>query len=149
MVSKINLFIPVESPAPSKTTLKVVPGPTFVTLDWGAPQEGWVTSYKVQVEPVKDATNRSRRDERADNLTNSILYVNQNGTVELEPKEVEFTQSKPPINITNLEPETEYNFIITTSLNPKWKTTISLDEVATTANNSWQPEEIIGVKISF
>ena len=75
------------------------------------------------------ATNRSRRDERADNLTNSILYVNQNGTVESEPNEIEFTKNKPPINITNLEPETEYDFIITTSLNSKWKTSLSLDDI--------------------
>ena len=134
----------VESPAPSKTTLKVIPGPTHITLDWSAPQEGWITSYQVHVEPAKD-TNRSRgRDDRADNLTNSILYVNQNGTVELEPSEIEFTKTKPPINITNLEPETEYKFVITTSLNSKWKTTLNLDEIATTANNSGQPEGIIG-----
>lgn len=123
----------------------MIPGPTHITLDWSAPYEGWVTSYKVQVEAAKDS-NRSRRDERADNLTNSILYVNQNnGSVEVETREIEFNGSKPPINITNLEPETQYNFVITTSLNSKWKTTLNLDEVATTANNSWQPEGIIGV----
>merc|ERR1711971_56213 len=54
------------------------------------------------------------------------------------------TKNKPPINITNLEPETEYDFIITTSLNSKWKTSLSLDDIATTANNSRQPEGIIG-----
>ena len=80
-------------------------------------------------EPYLKATNRSRRDERADNLTNSILYVNQNGTVESEPNEIEFTKNKPPINITNLEPETEYDFIITTSLNSKWKTSLNLDDI--------------------
>ena len=83
----------------------------------------------IKFEPYLKATNRSRRDERADNLTNSILYVNQNGTVESEPNEIEFTKNKPPINITNLEPETEYDFIITTSLNSKWKTSLSLDDI--------------------
>ena len=83
----------------------------------------------IKFEPYLKAPNRSRRDERADNLTNSILYVNQNGTVESEPNEIEFTKNKPPINITNLEPETEYDFIITTSLNSKWKTSLSLDDI--------------------
>ena len=43
----------VESPAPSKSSLNVISGPTHITLDWGAPQEGWMTSYKVHVEPAK------------------------------------------------------------------------------------------------
>ena len=46
-------LILVESPAPSKSSLNVIPGPTHITLDWGAPQEGWVTSYKIHVEPAK------------------------------------------------------------------------------------------------
>ena len=126
----------IETPAPSKTSLKVIPGPTHITLDWNSPQEGWITSYKIHVEPSKEA-NRSRREDRADNLTNSLLYVNQNGSaVEDEPSEIEFSKTKPPINITNLEPETEYNFEITTTLNSKWRTTLSLDEISTTANNS-------------
>ena len=49
----IILYISVESPAPSKSSLNIIPGPTHITLDWGAPQEGWVTSYKIHVEPSK------------------------------------------------------------------------------------------------
>lgn len=131
-----------ETPAPSKTNLKVIPGPTYITLDWSAPHdEGWVTSYKVQVEP-SNFNNRSRRDERADNLTQNLIIFN-NDTIEYDTVEM----NNPPINITNLEPETEYSFVITTTLNSKWKTTLDLDDIATTANNSWQPEGIIGVKL--
>jgi hypothetical protein len=133
----------VEPASPSRSTVKVIPGPTHITLDWNIPSDGWKTSYKVHVVPAK-ATNRTRRDERADNLTTSFLYVNQNGSV-MEPIEIEFSKTRPPINITNLEPETVYNFIITTSLGGKWKTSFNLNEVATTANNSGQPEGIIGV----
>ena len=128
----------VEPPSPSRSTIRIVPGPTHITLDWKRPNEGWKTSYKVHVIPSKPM-NRTRREERANNLTNSI-----NGSSVIEPKEIEIQKSSPPVNITDLLPETEYNFVITTSLNSKWSTTFSLDEVATTANNSNQPEGIIG-----
>ena len=136
----------VDSPAPSKSSLKIMPGPTHITLDWQNLAEGWITSYKINVVPTK-TSNKTRRSERADNLTTSHLFVSQNGSVEYEPREIEFNKrSGPPINITNLEPETEYDFVITTSLNGKWKTTLSLDDILTTANNSFGPEGIIGVR---
>ena len=131
----------IETPAPSKTSLKVIPGPTHITLDWSAPPEGWITSYKIHVEPSKEA-NRSRREDRSDNFTQ-----NQNGTVEQasSDEEIEFKfKNKPPINITDLLPETEYNFEITTSLNSKWATTLNLEDISTTANNSRPAEGIIG-----
>ena len=133
----------VESTAPSKTSLKVMPGPTHIILDWKSPSEGWITSYKIHVVPTK-TSNKTRRSERADNLTTSHLFVSQNGSVDYESKEIEFSKSRPPINITNLQPETEYNFVITISLNEEWKTTLNLDDVTTTANNSLFPEGIIG-----
>ena len=138
------MFVTVESPAPSKSSLKIMPGPTHITLDWQSPSEGWITSYKINVVPTK-TSNKTRRSERADNLTTSHLFVSQNGSVDYEAREIEFSKRNPPINITNLEPETEYKFVITTFLNDKWKTTLNLDDITTTANNSFGPEGIIGV----
>ena len=66
---------------------------------------------------------------------------------ENESKEIEVRTSNPPINITELTPETEYSFVITTALNPKFRTTYVVENVHTTANNSQLPEEIVGVRI--
>ena len=149
--TNLNVFcqsdLIVESPAPSKTSLKVMPGPTHITLDWQSPAEGWITNYKINFVPTKTSNKTKARSERADNLTTSHLYVNQNGSVDYEPKEIEFNKRGPPINITNLRPETGYKVLITTYLNPNTKTTLSLDEVITTANNSFGPEGIIGVRL--
>ncbi len=131
----------VEPPSPSKNTIRIRPGPTHITLDWSKPEEGWKTSYKIHVVPSKPM-NRTRREERANNLTNAQA---NNASSSMEPREIEIQKSSPPVNITDLLPETEYNFVITTSLNSKWTTTFNLDEVATTANDSNKPEGIIGV----
>ena len=66
-----------------------MPGPTHITLDWQNPAEGWITSYKINVVPTK-TSNKTRRSERADNLTTSHLFVSQNGSVDYEPREIEF-----------------------------------------------------------
>ena len=63
---------------------------------------------------------------------------------ENESREIEVRTSNPPINITELTPETEYSFVITTVLNPKFRTTFVVENVHTTANNSQLPEEIVG-----
>lgn len=61
----------------------------------------------------------------------------------LDPIEVSTT--RPPVNVTRLLPESKYRFVIVTRLSPEWRTTLTLDEVYTTANDSKMPEEIIGV----
>ena len=53
----------------------------------------------------------------------------------------------PPFNVSNLIPENEYKVVITTSLNDKFKTTLVLNDVYTSANNSKLPEGIIGVSV--
>ena len=58
----------------------------------------------------------------------------------------EINTTKPPVNITRLSPESKYRFVIITKLSPEWKTTVTLDDIYTTANNSKMPEEIIGVR---
>ena len=107
-------------------------------MDWNAPKEGWVSTYTVKVVPRMmpkedededaDGLNRTRREEVLENVT-----------------EVQLAESRPPINITDLVPESKYDFIITTSLGPDWKSSVTVEDVVTTANSSRLPEGIVGV----
>lgn len=108
-----------------------------MVLEWDAPPEGWKSTYTVKVIPRSEAaeesneieaTNRTRREEMLDNVT-----------------EIEYHDSRPPINVSDLAPESKYDLIITTSLSPDWSSTVLLEDVATTANSSKLPEGIVGV----
>ena len=70
----------------------------------------------------------------------------RNSTDDIASSFIVLTSSSPPVNLTGLEPESSYSVEIETELNPKWRTTMTLEEVHTTANNSQLPEGIVGVR---
>ena len=114
--------------------MSILAGPTHVVLNWTSPTEGWTSNYTVSVIPTPEedpnkqqGLNRTRREE---NMTKELIQV---------------STTKPPVNITRLAPESKYKFVIITKLSPDFKTTMTLEDVYTTANNSKMPEEIVGV----
>ena len=114
--------------------MKIVPGPTHILLDWQVPPDGWATNHKVRYNLKKSnfSTNETRKGK--ENLSSSIEVVSPN----------------PPVMVTELEPESEYTFVIETFAGPHIEPlTFVLKEVSTTANNSQSPEEIIGVSFNY
>lgn len=136
--------IPLQSNAPNRSSLKIIPGPTHVVLSWDAESDqGWETNYTVRVTPKTEVF------DPMDPLGyNGNDTLNRTGRLEndsLLPFEFHvLSSSAPPINLTNLLPESEYTVELITSLGPKFKTTLQLDNVYTTANNSKMPAEIVG-----
>ena len=100
-------------------------------LDWEVPQDGWATSHKVRYTLKKsNFSNNNETRKGKENLSSSIEVVSPN----------------PPVMVTELEPESQYTFVIETSSGRDFEPeTFILQEVFTTANNSQSPEEIIGV----
>ncbi|XP_059099111.1 uncharacterized protein LOC131893169 isoform X1 [Tigriopus californicus] len=134
--------IPFESNAPNRSSLRIIPGPTHVVLSWDAEaDQGWQTNYTVRVTPqtvlldpmdtlgLNDTLNRTGRLENDSNIPLEFNII---------------SSSAPPINLTNLWPESEYSVELITSLGPKFKTTLQLDNIFTTANDSKMPAEIVG-----
>lgn len=136
-----------QSNAPNRSSLKIIPGPTHVVLSWDAESDqGWETNYTVRVTPKTEVF------DPMDPLGyNGNDTLNRTGRLEndsLLPFEFHvLSSSAPPINLTNLLPESEYTVELITSLGPKFKTTLQLDNVYTTANNSKMPAEIVGVLV--
>jgi hypothetical protein len=150
-VNALLYSITVRTSSPNKTSLKIRPGPTHILLNWdAAPGKGWLSTYTVKVtlppQPVQEEDNEVeiKRLEKAINMnkTEEDLEMMKNAT---KAREITLVTMKPPLNITNLVPESKYLIVLTTSLGREYTSTIKLDEVYTTANNSRDPEEIISV----
>lgn len=129
----------VDSPAPKRSDLAVRPGPDSIVVDWerkdpsrGDAAPGWRTTYTVTVLPVVAA------DAAAGGNSTS------NGTA-AEPRVHSVESGSPPVSVGGLLPETEYTVVVETRLGPAWTSTVQLDGVHTTANDSELPKEIIGV----
>ena len=124
-------------PSPKTSDLRILSGSDYIYLDWPVPTDGWSTDFYISI----DDTN-STFDDEFDNSTKSVDILSSN---------VGKYQSSivPPFNVSNLLPEHQYQIVITTSLNDKWKTTLTMNDVFTTANNSKLPEEIIGVSFEY
>jgi hypothetical protein len=110
--------------------LRIFSGSDYIYLDWPVTTDGWSTDFSIQIED-----------------TNSTLENDfDNSTTSGDIQSGKYHSSiAPPYNVSNLLPEHQYQIVITTSLNDKWKTTLVMNDVFTTANNSKLPEEIIGV----
>eukprot|EP00095_Tigriopus_kingsejongensis_P002761 maker-scaffold1543_size36305-snap-gene-0.6 protein:Tk02761 transcript:maker-scaffold1543_size36305-snap-gene-0.6-mRNA-1 annotation:"predicted protein" len=132
--------LPVTSNAPNQSSLRVIPGPTHILLSWDTEDQGWPANYTIKVTPKARELPLNAMDPNA--TLNREGRQENNASVPLE-FQIE-SSSGPPINLTNLWPESEYSVEIVTSLGPKWKTTLELDSLFTTANNSKLPEEIVG-----
>ena len=122
-------------PSPKTSDLRILSGSDYIYLDWPVPTDGWSTDFYISI----DDTN-STFDDEFDNLTKIVDILSSN---------VGKSSIVPPFNVSNLLPEHQYQIVITTSLNDKWKTTLTMNDVFTTANNSKLPEEIIGVSFEY
>ena len=122
-------------PSPRTSDLRILSGSDYIYLDWPVPTDGWSTDFYISI----DDTN-STFDDEFDNSTKSVDILSSN---------VGKSSIVPPFNVSNLLPEHQYQIVITTSLNDKWKTTLTMNDVFTTANNSKLPEEIIGVSFEY
>jgi hypothetical protein len=137
-IVNLIIFPSVSAAAPTENNLIVKAAPTFIIFDWNVPKSGWIHNFTVSMlvndtKPIPRAKRSSFKNES--NETESLFQP--------------ISSSRPPINISNLTPETKYSFMIETALNEAWKTTYIVEEVHTTANNSELPENIIGVKSWF
>ena len=134
------------------TSQEVYPSPTSSTHT--TKYQTTERTYHSSSQPSYDTTKQSSVDPSSVSYSSSLYEYNQGYETRNEHQTEQKYEAKPtavkgssrPLygKIEPYEPETEYKFVITTSLNSKWKTTLDLDEIATTANNSGQPEGIIG-----
>lgn len=118
-------------------------------LNWeDDPNSGWATNYTITIIPRKNKSKRKRNKsanvDTDEELLNRTRREGENGT---EVKRIVITTTRPPVNISELLPESKYKIIIETELGTMWRTRLVVDEVVTTANDSVSPEEIIGVSI--
>ncbi len=173
----VNFFIlfSVVAPTPKTSDLKILSGPDFIYLDWPVPEEGWASDFSIDIELMNSTLddefevgnsksvdiftnvdsftsigNISTIDnlKNVGNFTNVGNYTNVGNLTNIGSKRTYRSSIVPPFNVSHLIPEHQYKIVITTNLNDKWKTTLVLEDVFTTANNSKLPEEIIGVSLT-
>ncbi len=148
--------------SPTKTSLKIQPGPTHIALNWDdVPNEGWESNYTVKIVlPEQEVDNdvEEKRLKKALDVGNGTRAESENlisqddqekpgnsTRSEQLPRTLVLTSDRPPLNITGLVPESKYTIILTTSLGREYTSTLELDDVYTTANNSRMPAGIVGV----
>ena len=135
-MSERNSFFflfPVVAPTPKTSELKILSGPDFIYLDWPVPESGWASDFSIDIELMNST------------LDDEFDVVNSTNVDGKKLADAYRSSIVPPFNVSDLIPEHQYKIVITTNLSDKWKTTLVLEDVFTTANNSKLPEEIIGV----
>ena len=142
-------LISVVSPSPKTEEVRVFSGPDFIFLDWPVTEVGWASNFSVEIEHVNATidANDDGNDIDVDNDVNASSTLRRSDRKLVDTLHMTSAVA-PPFNVSNLVPENEYKVVITTALNDKFKTTLVLNEVFTSANNSKLPEGIIGVRLN-
>ncbi len=133
----------VDSPAPDAAEEVVVhSGPDYIIIDWEREDKGdegeggWEAEYTITIIPVNKG--------QAPNENGT-----GNGTLGSARVMTLTTSSQPPVKVAGLDPETDYEVLVETRLGPHFTSTVRVDDVQTTANDSRMPREIIGVRSLF
>jgi hypothetical protein len=163
------ILFSVVAPTPKTSDLKILSGPDFIYLDWPVPEEGWASDFSIDIELMNstlddefevgnsksvdiftnvDSFTSIGNISTIGNFTNVGNSTNVGNLTNIGSKRTYRSSIVPPFNVSHLIPEHQYKIVITTNLNDKWKTTLVLEDVFTTANNSKLPEEIIGVSLT-
>ena len=93
----------------------------------------------MQLPPPKE---EEKRLQKAIDMNETTL---ENFSLMNYTRERTLTAMVPPFNITDLVPESKYSILITTTLGREFTSTLEIDDVYTTANNSIEPEGIVDV----
>ena len=134
----------VVSPTPKTEDIRVFSGPDFIFLDWPVTEVGWASNYSVEIEHINATVDAGLENDVDVNGSTTTLRRSDRKLVDA----LHLTSAiAPPFNVSNLIPENEYKVVITTMLNDNFKTTLVLNDVYTSANNSKLPEGIIGVSV--